>query len=123
MVSFDLNHDGTILSGERPEALWGMLRAYSPIALGLVTYGSGQDTVRRLRDLTDVPIGLLLDPFPYAPPTMTENRPIEWLGECLGSLLSEHVLSFCGLSCTVPSIEYVKAVSRLIGQLPTRVVR
>jgi methionine synthase I (cobalamin-dependent) len=116
IITFDLNNDGTILSGERPEALWGMLRPHTPIALGVVTYGWGQDTVRRLRDLTDVPIGLLLDPFPYAPPTMTENRPIEWLEECISPLLSDHLLSFCGLSCTVPSIEYVKAVSRLIGQ-------
>jgi methionine synthase I (cobalamin-dependent) len=114
MITFDLNHDGTILSGERPEALWGMLRAYRPIALGLATYGYGQDTVRRLREITDIPIGLLLDPFPYAPPSMTENRPIEWMAECLGPLLDERLLSFCGLSCTVPSIEYVKTVAGLI---------
>jgi hypothetical protein len=123
MVTFDLNYDGTILSGERPEALWGMLRAHSPIALGVATYGWRQDGVRRLRDLTDIPVGLLLDPCPHAPSTMTENRPIELLGECLGPLLSDHLLSFCGLSCTVPSIEYVKAVSRLIGQPPEPVVR
>lgn len=123
IVTFDLDRNGTIVSGERPEALWGMLRSHSPIALGLATYGWGQDTVRRLRDLTDIPIGLLLDPFPYAPPTMTQNRPIEWLGECLGSLLNEHLLSFCGLSCTVPSIEYVKAVAVLIREQPNRVVR
>jgi methionine synthase I (cobalamin-dependent) len=114
MITFDLNFDGTILSGERPEALSGMLRSYKPIALGLATYGYGQDTVRRLREITDVPIGLVLDPCPYAPPSMTENRPIDWLAECLGPLLDEGLLSFCGISCTVPSIEYIKTVSGLI---------
>ena len=114
IITFDLNPDGTILSGERPEALWEMLRDYRPIALGLATYGYGAETVRRLRDVTDVPIGLLLDPFPYAPPSITENRPIEWLAECLGPLLDEHQLNFCGLSCTVPSIDYVKAIVGLI---------
>jgi methionine synthase I (cobalamin-dependent) len=114
MITFDLNFDGTILSGERPETLWEMLRAYSPIALGLVTYGYGQDTVRRLREITGIPIGLLLDPCPYAPPNWTENRPIEWLTECLGPLLDDGLLSFCGLSCTVPSIEYIRAVAGLI---------
>jgi hypothetical protein len=115
MVTLDLAPTGIIFSGERPEMLWGgLLRDYSPIALGLVTYGYGQDVVRRLRDVTDTPIGLLLDPCPYAPPQMTENRSVEWVGECLEPLLDEHLLSFCGLSCTVPSIEYVKAVAGLI---------
>jgi hypothetical protein len=45
---------------------------------------------------------------------MTENRSLGWLVECLGPLLSEGLLNFCGLSCTVPSIEYVKAVIDLI---------
>jgi hypothetical protein len=123
MITFDLNYDGTILSGERPEELWEMLRAYRPIALGLSTYGYGQDTVRRLRDVTDVPIGLLLDPFPYVPPTMTESRPIEWLAECLVPLLDERLLGFCGLSCTVPSIEYVKTIAGLIQQPSTTLGR
>jgi hypothetical protein len=45
---------------------------------------------------------------------MTENRPIEWLAECLEPLLDQRLLNFCGLSCTVPSIEYVKTIARLI---------
>ena len=114
MITFDLNPDGTILSGERPEALWEIFRDYKPIGLGLATYGHGSETVRRLRDVTDLPIGFLLDPFPYAPPSMTENRPIEWLAECLGPLLDDRLLKFCGLSCTVPSLEYVKAIGGLI---------
>lgn len=115
MVTLDLDPTGIIVSGERPEALWdGLLRDYNLIALGLVTYGYGQDIVRRLRDVTDTPIGLLLDPCPYAPPQMTENRSVEWLGECLEPLLDEHLPSFCGLSCTVPSIDYVKVVAGLI---------
>ncbi len=114
MITFDLDPTGTILSGERPEALWGLLRDYKPIALGLATYGYGQDTVRRLRDVTKVPIGLLLDPFPAKP--LTENRPVEWLAECLGPLLDERLLSFSGLSCTIPSIDYVKVLARLIRQ-------
>ena len=72
--------------------------------------------MRRLRNATGLPVGLLVDPFPYAPPAMTGNRPIEWLGECLGPLLRDHLLSFCGLSCTVPSIDYVKAIAGLIGE-------
>jgi hypothetical protein len=106
---------GTILSGERPEALWDQLRDYKTVALGLATYGYGEDTLRRLRDVTDVPLGLLLDPFPCAIP-LTQNRPIEWLSEGLEPLLDERLLSFCGLSCTVPSIEYVKAIAGLIRQ-------
>jgi methionine synthase I (cobalamin-dependent) len=111
MITFDLNYDGTILSGERPEELWEMFRDYKPIALGLATYGYGSETVRRLRDVTDLPIGFLLDSCPYGTP---ENRPIEWLAECLGPLLDDRLLNFCGLSCTVPSIEYVKAIGGLI---------
>ena len=119
MITFDLSFDGTIgSSGERPEALWEMLRDYRPIALGLATYGYGEDTVRRLREVTGIPIGLLLDPCPYAPPTMTENRPIEWLTECLGPQLDDGLLSFCGLSCTVPSIEYIKTIAGLIRSRP-----
>lgn len=95
-------------------AVWEMFQDYRPIALGLATYGYGSETVRRLRDVTALPIGLLLDPFPYAPPSMTENRPIEWLAECLRPLLDERLLNFCGLSCTVPSIEYVKSIGGLI---------
>jgi hypothetical protein len=113
IITFDLDPMGTILSGDRPEALWDLLRDYKPIALGIATYGYGEDTLRRLRDVTDVPLGLLLDPFPWAN-TVTLNRPIEWLTECLGPLPDERLLSFCGLSCTVPSIEYVKAVAGLI---------
>jgi 5-methyltetrahydrofolate--homocysteine methyltransferase len=116
MITFDLNRDGTIISGERPEALWEWLRPHRPIALGLATYGWGLDTLRRLRNTTDVPLGLLLDPFPWAPPSMTENRPIEWLGECLRPPLEEGLLNFCGLSCTVPSIEYIRAIAQLIGK-------
>ena len=70
--------------------------------------------LRWLHDATDIPLGLLLDPFPYAPPSMKENRPIEWLNECLAPLLGERLLSFCGLSCTVPSIQYVTAIAGLI---------
>ena len=114
MITFDLSPDGTILSGERPEALLKMFRDRSPIAFGLATYGYGGDTVRRLHDATDVPVGLLLDPFPYAPPSMKENRPIEWLEECLAPLLTDSLISFCGLSCTVPSIQYVTAIADLI---------
>jgi methionine synthase I (cobalamin-dependent) len=115
IITFDLDPMGTILSGERPEALWDQLRDYKTVALGLATYGYGEDTLRRLRDVTDVPLGLLLDPFPWAIP-LTQNRPIEWLSEGLEPLLDERLLSFCGLSCTVPSIEYVKAVAGLIRQ-------
>jgi len=40
------------------------------------------------------------------------------MAECLGPLLDERLLSFCGLSCTVPSIEYVRAIARLIEEHP-----
>ncbi len=112
IVTFDLDPAGTIMSGERPEELWEDLRGYKPIALGLATYGYGQDTVRRLREVTEVPLGILLDPFPRTP--FSENEPIDWLAECLQPLLDERLLSFCGLSCTVPSIEYVRKVGSLI---------
>ena len=113
-ITFDVDPHGTLVTGERPEDLWGMLQAHDPIALGLATYGYGADALRRLRDASGVPVGLLLDPFPWAPPTMTEYRPIEWLAECLEPLLNERLLSFCGLSCTIPSIEYVSVISNLI---------
>src|SRR5262249_44386634 len=58
MITFDLEPLGTLVNGERPEALCPMLRDYRPIAMGLATYGSGAVTVRRLRDATDVPVGL-----------------------------------------------------------------
>jgi methionine synthase I (cobalamin-dependent) len=114
MITLDPSPSMTMLSGERPEELWPLLRDYSPIAVGFATYGLGHEMLRHLREVTDIPIGLLLDPCPWAPPSMTENRPIEWLAECLMPLLDEDLLSFCGLSCTVPSIEYVRAVVALV---------
>jgi methionine synthase I (cobalamin-dependent) len=114
MITLDPSPGVTMLSGERPEELWPLLRDYSPIAVGFATYGLGHEMLRHLREVTDVPIGLLLDPCPWAPPSMTENRPIAWLAECLMPLLDEDLLSFCGLSCTVPSIEYVRAVVALV---------
>jgi methionine synthase I (cobalamin-dependent) len=53
LITFDLSPDGTILYGERPEALWGTLQDYKPTSPGLATYGYGSDTVRRLREATD----------------------------------------------------------------------
>jgi homocysteine S-methyltransferase len=118
IVTLDLDPGGTIMSGERPEELWEDVRAYKPIALGLVTYGYGQDAVRRLREATDGPLGFLVDP--YRRPD--ENQPVDWLAECLGPLLDERLLSFCGLSCTVPAIEYVREAADLIRRLPPSVL-
>jgi methionine synthase I (cobalamin-dependent) len=113
VISFDVDPQGTLLSGERPEDMWGSLRPYPPVALGLVTYGYGADQLRRLRDVSQVPVGMFIDPFPWCT-EVASIRPIEWIAECLGPLLDAQLLSFCGLSCTIPSIDYIRAVSDLI---------
>lgn len=119
LITVDLNPDGTMLTGETLDELWPLLQPYAPAALGLASYRYGQHALRRLRDVTDTPLGLLLDPAPSGHP-QTGNRPVSWRAECLEPLLADHRLSYCGLSCTVPSLAYVQEVARLIRSAPTR---
>jgi hypothetical protein len=35
-------------------------------------------------------------------------------GKSEGFFVAEGLLNYCGISCTVPSIEYVKAISALL---------
>jgi len=114
MITLDLNYDGTFFFGQRPEEIADEFRIHHPLALALATYGYGHETLRRLRDVTKVSLGLLLDPFGHAS-ERSEHQPIEWLAECLTPLLDERLIRYCGLSCTVPSIEYVEAISRLVA--------
>jgi hypothetical protein len=101
---------GRLWTGERPKELWADMRNHRPIAVGVATYGGCHDSVRKLRGVSDAPVGFLLDP--YVQPD-THGRPIEWISECLTPLLEEGLLGFCGLSCTVPSIEWIRVTADL----------
>lgn len=68
--------------------------------------------MRAWRDVSGLPIGFLVDPFhqhPHEP-----HRSIAWVEDTLRPLLTEGLLSFCGISCTMPSLGYVRAVAALI---------
>lgn len=113
IITFDIEPFGTLTSGEKPADLWQLIQPHRPIALALAAYGRGQENVRALRDVSGLPVGFLVDPFhqnPHEP-----HRPIEWVEEALRPLLAEGLLSFCGISCTMPSLGYVRAVAGLIG--------
>jgi methionine synthase I (cobalamin-dependent) len=119
ILTLDVPFHGLLLSGQTVEQLCSQIAGFSPLAFGLATYGSGGDELRHVRQISDVPVGLLLDPFPYA--IGVDLRPASWLAEVLEPLLAEGLLSYCGLSCTVPSIDYVKAVAALIARHVDRV--
>jgi hypothetical protein len=106
MVTLDLPHNGTLLSGHHIDQVWSLAAGYKPAAIGIASYGYGAAELRRLREVADVPLGLFLD--------VCHGESASWLVEILEPLLAERLLSYCGLSCTVPSIEYVKTVAALL---------
>lgn len=113
IITFDIEFDGTLISGEKPADLWQLIQPHRPIALALAAYGRYQQDLRALRDVSGLPVGFLVDPFhqnPHEP-----HRSIEWVEEALRPLLAEGLLGFCGISCTMPSLGYVRAVAGLIG--------
>jgi methionine synthase I (cobalamin-dependent) len=106
MLTLDLPFPGTLLSGHRIDQVWSLIAAYKPIALGIASYGYGGEELRRVREVADVPLGLLLD--------VCHGEPASWLVEILEPLLAARLLSYCGLSCTVPSLDYVRTVAALL---------
>jgi methionine synthase I (cobalamin-dependent) len=106
MVTLDLPFGGALLSNHRPDQLWSIIEAYRPIALGIASYGRGVEDLRQLREVSGLPIGWILDPC--------HGESASWAAEILKPLLEERLLNYCGIGCTVPSLDYVTAIADLL---------
>ena len=59
---------------------------------------------------------MLLEPSPSILVSELGLRPVSWLTDTLAPLLEEGLLNYCGLSNTVPSMDYVRTIATLIAR-------